>query len=1227
MPKFITSLLIILFCAQLNAQDLKLEVANHIKYTVCESTGARFIASVRNIPTGITVVKVVLKESSSVLVDSNGWSGTSPWKATVFLKKGLYDPILEVTFSNNTTKKVTTSTSIKVVSTKPIDLGLTINRNSGNCIDDTIGFSVAKRDGIRAQLWSFGSQGPSSFSQNSSPKYVYQTPGSYSVSYSVMDGACGVIAIDTSVAFVNVAGPKALIHHPAIETGHAITKPTAIPLDVFKRAKATGKPKTIEYDELKKVSPYAIETYDVYHGASYKQVLDSINIENSYLTRSTSRYDKVLIDKPTSSQKANVMAEYELVKRASWKPTDPLPTVTVYQPGFLNKQFDLQEYAMPDTMIYGNGQPNFEVQFTNFSTLFRPSASRTSTYQYGNSTEELKWRLDSVKFPSFPYAGDTLQYFWDFNDPSAKACTSTVSKPDASCAFSTEKLPKHIYAKPGCFSPSLTATDPKTGCTNTASIQISNQSPDAGWNETAYGKSMSLLKQTDLKNKGFLDGLGLQLTGSPCAANAFDRYFQTLDISGTLPSCGREDYWIVFDAAKDCDTIRYKTQVNGSTVDTFTLACEWLNSEIIENILAGRWSYPSPGWKSVGLVIKNGDAYDTTFYSNYKYIVDANADFDLVEKSPLDSLNQTATFYSTAKYPNRPLDSMLTFAYVLTHEGTPLGNEPFVKIDSVLWNNGGAPLKSLNDTFFTKPLIPGKYRITSSASGKQLSSQCHGAASKQFWIGHFADLRVKNKCFGDTAFFYDSIFYWRDQYMCDLGGDVFNFTCTDREKFFTEPVANQRRQKFLKRSGYTLPKFVEKVAYDFENDGVIDFTYQFLNGKNTGVPKYVYPKPGRYTCALWSMDSVGLWQKDTFPVVISSSSTITLKREREKDSVLYCLPNRYILKADTGSKMAPITSVSWYVNNQLHSTGQTLDSNPSFVLETSGQYLIKAVIKDEIGCTYHLNAPKTRVIAPKARYNLNLPKDNCAPLKLVAKNKSQGASQYNWLLNGTSIGVTNDVSDFNHTISQAGKYNLLLVAQATYITAGLDTVHCNANYSTSDSFVVRDEITSSFSVDKSQGLKVQFDDKSTNAKGDIDWLFYDGTSLLKQDVSTVGNPIVYTFPSSGDYRICQVIRNENCSDSTCQDIWVAPSGITESSDGELKLYPNPSKGRFTIERSSFNNNASVTLYNTTGKQVWTKEIRASEQIIEVNATLLTPGVYLLKLTDKDSTHKAQLMIE
>lgn len=85
---------------------------------------------------------------------------------------------------------------------------------------------------------------------------------------------------------------------------------------------------------------------------------------------------------------------------------------------------------------------------------------------------------------NFPYASDSLEFFWNFADFAADQCTSTVLNPVDTCNFSTEVTPRHLYTEGGCFTASLTVFDPATGCEDEASITIFATPPRAGYEES-----------------------------------------------------------------------------------------------------------------------------------------------------------------------------------------------------------------------------------------------------------------------------------------------------------------------------------------------------------------------------------------------------------------------------------------------------------------------------------------------------------------------------------------------------------------------------------------------------------------------------------------------------------------------------------------------------------------------------------------------------------------------
>jgi len=89
-----------------------------------------------------------------------------------------------------------------------------------------------------------------------------------------------------------------------------------------------------------------------------------------------------------------------------------------------------------------------------------------------------------------------------------------------------------------------------------------------------------------------------------------------------------------------------------------------------------------------------------------------------------------------------------------------------------------------------------------------------------------------------------------------------------------------------------------------------------------------------------------------------------------------------------------------------------------------------------------------------------------------------------------------------------------------------------------------------------------------------------------------------------------------------------PSIIFENEPGTFTVYPNPSKGTFSIDFSGANGNATLDIIDLSGKLVWsgTKNM-ANGSRIDVS-TALSSGLYLARLQDAEgSVRTARLIIE
>lgn len=255
---------------------------------------------------------------------------------------------------------------------------------------------------------------------------------------------------------------------------------------------------------------------------------------------------------------------------------------------------------------------------------------------------------DKCLDPNWPYASDSLLYFWSFQDASsvAKPCTSTVNginwgtlQPQPGvlpedCNFSTIAAPIHFYRdlqlkdpERPCYIAQLTTVDPVTGCEDQSTIQIRMGKPDAHWDRTAYCEMSWYIQQT-FNNPKPRRGFRLSQQSLPCANPA---YKFKIDLSETLPAicAAPQNYWITFDSAwyRSQNTIlcQYTDQNNNPHVQYeygFTANDNWRGGD------AAQWGNPkwkgqfwyddtTAGCKTVGVVIQNGNCYDTAWYHNY----------------------------------------------------------------------------------------------------------------------------------------------------------------------------------------------------------------------------------------------------------------------------------------------------------------------------------------------------------------------------------------------------------------------------------------------------------------------------------------------------------------------------------------------------------------------------------------------------------------------------------
>jgi hypothetical protein len=82
-------------------------------------------------------------------------------------------------------------------------------------------------------------------------------------------------------------------------------------------------------------------------------------------------------------------------------------------------------------------------------------------------------------------------------------------------------------------------------------------------------------------------------------------------------------------------------------------------------------------------------------------------------------------------------------------------------------------------------------------------------------------------------------------------------------------------------------------------------------------------------------------------------------------------------------------------------------------------------------------------------------------------------------------------------------------------------------------------------------------------------------------------------------------------------------GITETSNFQAKLYPNPTTGTLTIELPG-GQGGSIALYNLLGQRVLEAPLTSKSTVLDIDAS---PGIYLYQITINGHMQNGKLVVE
>ena len=338
-----------------------------------------------------------------------------------------------------------------------------------------------------------------------------------------------------------------------------------------------------------------------------------------------------------------------------------------YSTQFYNLKFGTGVLGVHDSDISLCYGPNW-IFFTNFSWKYR---------LYNAADDGNAPTLDPglcKQNPNYPYSSDSLTYWWTFNGAQDINCTSTKANPNPRCKHSTEVTPYHYYPElqfpnGGCNSVRLSVHDTIMHCSDSTTFLLKMHTPDAYWDQTAYCKmtwEMQQILPPGQYPSGSVPGVpmrGFMLSHQPLECGS-PNYKFLIDFSETLPSCGGDHYWVEFDSAADAKNLCQVSISDGHGGFVYDSVRSY--GFISDSILTmppynGYWWYQTTdnGCKTLGVIIKNGNCYDTAWYHNYICFNKLSANFKVI--GPFGDIYST---YNYQEHELCPTDSGLVPSHI-----------------------------------------------------------------------------------------------------------------------------------------------------------------------------------------------------------------------------------------------------------------------------------------------------------------------------------------------------------------------------------------------------------------------------------------------------------------------------------------------------------------------------------------------------------------------------------
>ncbi len=329
--------------------------------------------------------------------------------------------------------------------------------------------------------------------------------------------------------------------------------------------------------------------------------------------------------------------------------------------------------------------------------------------------------------------------------------------------------------------------------------------------------------------------------------------------------------------------------------------------------------------------------------------------------------------------------------------------------------------------------------------------------------------------------------------------------------------------------------------------------------------------------------------------------TITIKPSPKADFTYDLACSRTItIFQFTGTKpSSPITTYfNWNFNTEATSTLE----NPSYKFAAAGTSTTTLILASDNGCTDTLT--KTIEIKPQSKADFTT-EDVCETDSAVFVNKSQDATGYNWKF-----------GDGQTSKSQEPKHKFLISSTTTFNVTLVAVVTNGCSDSLTKALTVNSNPDSDFSF-TTTGNKV---DLRATVQGNTKYQWKFGTT---DSATTSTGYYTHIIKSSDQYNVCLKVTNlAGCTSQTCKNVTV---GITQLSisQRQIKIYPNPNDGNFSIEIENPGKDVSIEVYDMMGRMV--KMVKMVEKVIGLDLGV-EEGIYFVRVNNGKEAWNANFFV-